>query len=189
MIRALLACAALLTACGACAASIPRPTFTGTDVREHAVSVAVACSGKTLGSGVIVDARRVLTAAHVVPCGTAATVAVRTRDGRVVPARVTWVDDGRDVAVLRATADLEGPYPVIAPATHGRVCLVPGWPTRRVSCGYVTGTGLEIRHTAKTARGNSGSGLYDARGRLIGVVTNRTDAGGIATALIVEALP
>jgi S1-C subfamily serine protease len=186
------ACFALLATCGACASVVPRPGKSAVRPAAVALEVSVECTGKHRGSGVLVGPRRILTAAHVVPCGEAAHVVVTTPDGYVVPAHVTYTDDANDVAVIVPGYALPGPYPTVTSVGTGRVCIFSAVPERRVTCGVIrTVKGTEIDHAADTRYGNSGSGLYDAHGRLVGIVTTRWQhqPGGTARALRVEVLP
>ena len=61
------------------------------------------------------------------------------------------------------------------PAIGAEVCLVPVVPARGPQCGKVDSFDSipgDVFHQATTKPGNSGSGVYDADGRLVGIVTH-----------------
>lgn len=149
-----------------------------------AVEVVSACpvqDGRlvvSFGSGVIVSPRVALTAAHVVRCNgdTHAAIVVRYPGGEV-KARAVLLDLDGDVARLELAGPLRvepariGPPPDI----DDRVCLVASVPARGRRCGVVERYAAppgNVRHDALTLPGNSGSGVYDEAGRLVGIVTH-----------------
>lgn len=146
----------------------------------------VSATGRVYGSGVILDEHHVLTAAHVVAtCNGPITIA-RT-DGAKFEAEPEIVVLDVDLARIKTTASIASPgnAPILGIGKRGQVvCFVAGSPVRRYSCGIVEhmsdGSG-GIYHNATTIPGNSGSPIYDARGRLLGIVVTRHDGGGAAT--------
>lgn len=159
---------------------------------------AVVCEvGGGVGSGFLVDARHVATAAHVVDSA----VAITARNGdHVRVARVIGIDNGRDIALLQLDKPLDGtPFPLVAE----RVPLT----TRVAALGYANGRGLApaegtingydrkekvgdrtigglVLTDADINRGNSGGPLVTESGQTVGlVIAGAEDADGIAFAV------
>jgi len=142
------------------------------------------------GSGVVIEAGRVLTNAHNLH---GEEVRIFFADGREADGRVLGADDDGDLAVIEAdTGDApaiawsDGSLgigaPVVAignPAGHGV----------RVTLGFVSGVGRAFRgprgrrvsgaveHTAPLLPGSSGGPIVDGQGRLLGINTNRLGKG------------
>lgn len=159
---------------------------------ERAVEVGVLCEGKPrtmqIGSGVLVDSRHVLTAYHVVSCRVVAAVAILA-GGQQVALSVERAAVSADVAWLVLAGQVPVPRVEIAdaPSPGARVCMESAQPARHRVCGLsmmrIHAEGQEIKFSFQPIPGNSGSGLYDSRGRLIGIVTHRGQAFGLATSL------
>lgn len=146
------------------------------------------------GTGVIVRGRRVLTALHVINCGpdldkngsadpsafvAPMVIMFRDRGGHDYVAHMVGLAGDRDIAALEAESDIEDappPAELADAGRAGRVCFAPGLPQRGRVCGEISGrydrADLGIYHTGGVTFGNSGSGLYDGRGRLVGIVTH-----------------
>jgi S1-C subfamily serine protease len=185
-------CSVLLFGC----ASLPH----GRTVEEQELSAAklhVSCgppgtdqTDRMLhGSAVIVSELRALTAAHVVGC-TVNGAALELADGRMVQVEIEAVSTQLDVARLVAKEPLGAPPLTVARVLEGDVvCVTSRSPAMARHCGEVVkaeenGGLLEIVHRATTVSGNSGSGLYDRRGRLVGIVTRKVNivpGGGVAS--------
>ncbi len=144
------------------------------------------------GSGVLIDNHHVLTANHVIECPFLPDIHVITADGRRRRAVVdeTWAD--RDVARLVTIEDIDGVDPVMLapPPTPGEVvCSAAAFPKRGGFCGPVAFFNdhrqWNLGFFALVVPGNSGSGLYDGDGALVGIVTaRRLDTElGLATSL------
>jgi hypothetical protein len=151
----------------------------GLTVDEQAAAAVEVLACNRLGSGVIVGEHRIITAQHVI--GDCAEVQITTAAGRrLLAVRVAmWPDD---VALLAVAETLTERSPRIFGIRSGdRGCLVAAAPVRVRECGTVV-VALQryggIMHTAKTVRGNSGSGFYDARGHLVGIVVEYIRVGG-----------
>ena len=142
--------------------------------------------GRSLGSGVIVDAQRglLLTNHHVVHG--AAEIIVTLRDGRRLPAKRVGTDPETDVAVLKITADdLVGlPMADSAKLRVGDFVVAIGNPFglgQTVTSGIVSalgrrGLGIEgyedfIQTDASINLGNSGGALVNLHGKLVGINT------------------
>lgn len=180
-----------LATCGSCAPTMSYvPTLLrGDDMQARmAVRVEVTCfSGDIFtgtmglrggyGSGVIVDERHVLTAAHVVHCDGEAVVNVITFEDRRYRVVVERSDADDDVARLVVLRERDFGLDVVPPAigvaiVDSTACVVSAYPERARACGRVTQSGTFVRHLALTRPGNSGGGLY-SDGRLVGLVSTR----------------
>lgn len=148
--------------------------------------------GWGLGSGVVVGDGLVLTNAHNVRGPEAA---VTFADGRTVAGQVAGVDVDGDLAVIRA--DTAGAAPVAwepedAALSLGTAVVAlanPGGRGLRATLGQVSSLGRAFRgprgrrvtgtveHTAPLVRGSSGGPITDARGRFVGLNTNRLGEG------------
>jgi hypothetical protein len=166
-----------------------------------AVSIDVKCGlGAWVGSGTLISPTQVLTARHVAHCDwdDAPTITVRRLTGTAdaFPAHLAWESEEWDEAriELAGGAHFDGvTVPDLAPPPEpgaGDVCFVSVQPMAMVQCGarrkdddHVS-TGADVVHDATTVPGNSGSGVYDRAGRLVGVVTqyvNCTPTGELKT--------
>ena len=148
------------------------------------------------GSAVLVAPDTALTAWHVVNCTLAPQDPKRRRVGFLdgVTGKLpggeqrTWTVEAvvprSDIARLH----LDGaPYPLavrqeIAPPGQefiDDVCFEPAWPERKRSCGVIRDRFNpppgNLRHAAPTVSGNSGAGVYDTRGQLVGIVTQQAN--------------
>ncbi len=172
---------------------------------RRAVALYVMCgpgSGRS-GSSAMVrggDHPLVLTASHVVNCApptgadpvprdvqtSAAMIAVDWL-GETHAARVVAVDPRRDAAVVELAGEVPGATPAELgppPGAGAWVCIAAAAPEVGRSCGEVAGEDADLPdaglvHAAKTVPGNSGAGLYDASGRLVGVVTRSRGSGKV----------
>ena len=168
--------------------------------RSTAVAIFTTCPGGSgYGSGVLLDGRRVLTAAHVTGCGLPL-LRVTTRAGDVRLMKVVAIDHAIDLAILEVDdGELRFPYPVPSvsignrPSVGDVVCMESGEPGRRRQCGEVLDFRADelpgnMKHGGLTIPGNSGSGVYDEAGRLVAVVTHwfpcdGFPCGGLASTL------
>ena len=154
-------------------------------VRTAAPSVVQVIAGRSSGSGVIVQPRGlIVTNQHVV--GNADRVSVVTADNRRIPAIVETSDPTQDLAILRPTG-VAGPGAQVAAEPDGGLEIgetvfaigspfdLPG----TVTAGIVSAVnrvnernGVPMIQTdAPINPGNSGGGLFDLRGRLVGIPT------------------
>jgi S1-C subfamily serine protease len=154
-------------------------------VRTATPSVVQVIAGGSSGSGVIVQPRGlIVTNQHVV--GNARRVTVVTADNRRIPAAVETSDARQDLAILRPNG-VAGPGAQVAAEPDGGLQIgdqvfaigspfdLPG----TVTAGIVSAVGRVnaangipmIQTDAPINPGNSGGGLFDLRGRLVGIPT------------------
>jgi S1-C subfamily serine protease len=143
------------------------------------------------GSSVVLDGHHLLTASHVVPCQEGMIIGVKLPNGLTVQAQRVRADREHDIALLWTHEDMGNfKRPEVAYAAPGEiVCMQPAYPEgARRSCGYVKGMtkkGAEgnafgevawpdIETTLTTIPGNSGAGLWNAGGALVGVITHES---------------
>jgi S1-C subfamily serine protease len=147
--------------------------------------VQVKTSGGSQGSGVILaPSGLIVTNNHVVEAG--GTVSVVTSDGRTVPAEVVEADARQDLAILRPQGAV-GTGAAISEEPDGglrqgdRVFAIgsPFGLQNTVTAGVVSAVGRTnpegvpmIQIDAPINPGNSGGGLFDLRGRLVGIPTS-----------------
>jgi S1-C subfamily serine protease len=186
----LIACVLLVTCC----AHAPKMGRTLAEEHTAAVRITAICdqtNGKVIsvGSGVIVTEHVVLTAAHVIHPSftltvgdaklvipfTGCTFAAVTQDdtSHALHLSKEWPD--QDVARLVTIRPL--PYIPVeladAPPAGEDVCIVARAPWRTRRCGelqyFLEAHGFRHITGVIIQPGNSGSGVYDKRGRLIGI--------------------
>jgi len=149
------------------------------------VKIRVKCpDGNYVGSGVIVGRDRLLTAEHVVSCSNKnlpSQILVDPGDGVPRNAVIEVLVPNADIARLLVDADLsEYNSPIVIgprPQIGDTVCEVAGMPRWTYRCftaqvwTRLTGEEADIYMDGMMVEfGNSGSGLYDAEGRLVGIV-------------------
>lgn len=165
----------------------------------EAATLSVLCSDGSMkaGSGVLIGPDRLLTASHVVACGDGDPMLIIVElHGASTLAGVEVMSTGADIARLQTLDKLEffavliGPKPEIGDT----VCVAAGAPLGRTRrCGPVerfdADASGDIVHAVVTEPGNSGAGVYDAEGRLVGILShyrtcvNGQLCGGKATSL------
>ncbi len=152
---------------------------------DRAVELSVAgcgVSSRTSGSGFVFDDGLVVTVAHLVVRGNEVEVAYP--DGSVVAAEVLAIDTQRDIAALGVPI-VDVDRPLLGTAAAGDAAQVVGGlrsgtvasvvvRIARLSIEEVLGTerfgrlGYELM--AATGDGDSGAGVFDSEGRLLGMV-------------------
>lgn len=150
---------------------------------------------QSLGSGVIVDARRglILTNNHVI--AGADDIQVALADGRVLTARVVGADEDTDVGVIQVEAGNLAAVPMARSDSLrvGDFVVAVGNPFglgQTVTSGIVSALGRHglpglgyqnfIQTDASINPGNSGGALVNLRGELIGINTAIFNPGGSA---------
>ena len=141
------------------------------------------------GSGVPLDHHRIATAEHVIAnpvtlefdniiekCPTVPDIHIVWPSGRRDRAYIESEDVDHDVAILRVLADTGmDPVEIAAPVMGDAVCASVTVPVAEHVCGVVEDVGGEDGadfHVGAAGRpGNSGGGVWDSRGRLIGLLT------------------
>ena len=148
------------------------------------------------GSGVIIsDDGYILTCHHVVEGGT--TILITLRNQKVYEATLVGSDEISDLAVLKIEAEEELTYAVqghSADLVAGEQVVAIGNPLGMlggtVTVGYISATEREItisdgskmtllQTDAAINSGNSGGGLFNLAGELIGIVNSKYSASGI----------
>lgn len=148
------------------------------------------------GSGVLSGPETVLTAWHVVKCPPRSVriVWVVTPDEVKHWAQLGAGDPSHDVARLVVSDLTASKLEIVSPLVGDTVCIATAHPQRQLSCGVVyaissfkttTNGTVDVWHSARTIPGNSGAGVYNRRGQLVGLATNTTtdDSGGLATSV------
>lgn len=147
----------------------------------------VACAGVASGSGFALDARLLVTNAHVV--GGASQLQLDTYDGRDIEVGTAGAATIADLALVRTTGSLPAVVPMAAadPRAGDPVSVVgyPGGGPLRTSSGVVLGytddplganIGQVLATDAHVEPGSSGSAMVDEAGAVVGVVFARDDA-------------
>ena len=154
---------------------------------DRAVSITTTACGhasRTTGAGVIVDDGWVLASAHVV--SGAGSVEVRGSFGSTV-GEIVVVDADADLAMLRVDGAEAAPVRVAAAEVGDAVMLGGGGPSGVVATTVLRPVEVRIEAVRSTERisrlgyeidtrvalGDSGGGVFDAEGALIGVVFGR----------------
>ncbi len=177
-------------------ASLPRQTIGRTVEAEWAAAVVVktSCSDGSgmWGTGVIVSKNIVLTARHVVAESAyygkdeisgedlwrhcpGRKVMIAEVDGKIHNVTVEGESYEHDVARLRSEDDFEDAPAILGPKpsmgeTVCAVALVPH-PWRRCGTIQFPKNADALRFDFRSEHGNSGSGIYDSAGRLVGILT------------------
>ncbi len=154
------------------------------------------------GSGVIISKDGyIITNNHVVEGATSITV--KTSDGTEYPATLVGTDSKSDIGVIKIDADNLTPATIGDSSTIavGDVAVVIGNPLGTlggtVTDGIISATDREItinnesmnliQTNAAINSGNSGGGMFDANGNLIGIV-NAKDSGTTSSGTTIEGL-
>jgi len=147
----------------------------------------------TGGSGFIVDeGRKIVTNKHVIEGGKE--FAIRTGLGEVIRAKVVFISDTDDLAILELSkplpADRAIPTTAYAKPRVGRDVVVMGYPlwyilgegSPSLTNGVVSkGTGMgddrnTFQLTAKVNKGNSGGPVFDLNGNVVGITVGKLDS-------------
>lgn len=155
--------------------------------QQATVKVIVKCidsEQEYSGSGVVISDRRVLTAAHLVEVCPLPDMFILD-DETMYPVYPAKVDVDNDLAILVNVGPVPFKKPSInygpEPKRMSRIYLITGAPYEDVRDGILNHwnikEGPRIKHSIVTERGNSGSGVYDYMGRLIGILTHATFCG------------
>jgi S1-C subfamily serine protease len=139
------------------------------------------------GSGVVIgldagdESRWILTAAHVISRAT--DIVIKTSDRTSQPARVVWLDEDTDIALLEVRDALPALTLASQPTLPGEHVCALGNPFGlgvSMSCGVIAGPNRQriglnriedfIQTDAAINPGSSGGALVDAEGNLIGMI-------------------
>jgi hypothetical protein len=194
-----LACLALTFAliascsCGAALQHAPPGDAGATYARLPVVLIATVCpEGTYAGTGAVVSNDEVLTARHMVECediakSTPWKIVAYVRGSHPVPMAIEFVASDRDAARLVTAPDafaapVAGVEVGPRPKPGDVVCWRHAWPSLGERCGVVDVVTDKEFHVAKepdgagapAEPGNSGSAVYDAQGRIVGVAVRAT---------------
>lgn len=155
---------------------------------DAAVEITAHCTGPRgealwYGSGVVVDGTRLLTAAHVAekedPEDVCSFIAEDSRGNIfLIAPLVTLESDLASMVLISPTKRFEAPAVRFGPVPKigETVCTATAHPRREARCAMVTRPKAEppgdIRIDMVVEPGNSGSGLYNMRGELVGIVVH-----------------
>lgn len=154
-------------------------------VAIHAACLEIAPSGfevrQWTGSGVITGKHTILTADHIVRCESGIfEMSVQLLSGTLIKAEAVVQAEDHDIAKIVTIETLPyfsfeiGPPPPVGSV----VCSESARPTRARKCGRVLEVDVEPSNRdlgigLQVEGGNSGSGVFDSGGRLVGIVTMR----------------
>jgi S1-C subfamily serine protease len=146
---------------------------------ERGVQIDVVCGeDEWSGSGVIVGTGEIWTAGHVLDCPVVPELTVTLmKDGSVLPGVTAMVHETLDFGVLVAGVVADPIEMAPMPEAGGVVCILPALPRRVHQCGEVQLTSTReggdnnLVWNGVVFFGNSGSGIYDLQGRLVGITT------------------
>ncbi len=187
----------LFSACSACGAWNPPSGLTPSQQHNAMVQIRTTClEGQKFGSGVLVDDRYVLTATHVIGCDIipglplykdANKVEVYVTGSLFEEADVEVNLIGWDVSRLKLKSDKLAEY--VTPVRVGakpkfgeRVCEISAVPRPTYRCGEVQESPAgRIVLGFSVESGNSGSGIFNSKGELVGIVTNLIYCQGMVT--------
>lgn len=173
---------ATLAACGSCAATgfparaTPAEVVRGEDARTVLLDGLTPEGARYMCSGVLVSDHQVVTANHCAPDG--ALILGTRPDGSVAFFVPEVVLPGLDLVRLATIPGVFGPAPVrplLGPSASldERLCISAAVPRRDHKCGFVQfteGSDGMFYFDAVVEHGNSGGGVYDDAGRLVGIV-------------------
>jgi S1-C subfamily serine protease len=143
-------------------------------------------SGPSSGTGVAISLGRVLTASHVINKCTAVEAIF---DGKRYPAIVAAQDSKNDLGLLDVqTLPIRKPINLRRNAVNGESVMAAGYPlSGLLSSDLIVTTGIvnslaglandpsQIQVSAQVSPGNSGGGLLDKSGNLVGIVVSKLD--------------
>jgi hypothetical protein len=151
----------------------------------------IAWQPNKVATGVILSERHVLTAAHVVTCPVIPIVHVTLPSGRrlkvIVERDEAMFGDGRDMArlvILSAEKfEINAKPPKLASIKYSEDKVLCASTRHGWSCGvpYFFGQRQTFVPGMATGDGDSGAGVWDREGRLVGIVVARGEYGGEVT--------
>jgi S1-C subfamily serine protease len=146
------------------------------------------------GMGAVIAVNEIATAAHVV--WRARSIMVTTGDGSHVPAKIIHIDDDVDAAILRVERPLGRPTTIrrslpvagekVSAVERLRQGGVPIVTFGAVGAGRWTTNGVAVPTVLsliKGEKGMSGGGLFDAEGKLLGIIIRIDGTLGYLSAL------
>jgi S1-C subfamily serine protease len=149
------------------------------------------CGSSSSGTGIIISTDRIVTAEHVIrSCGSLDVV----YNGKKLGAKTIASDQKNDLALL-AVSNLTQTANIYLrrSALNGETVLASGYPlSGLLSSDIIVTTGIvnsqagilndrsKIQISAQVSAGNSGGGLLDKSGNLVGIVVSKLDALSVA---------
>lgn len=188
----------LVSACSGRGLRYKSPYALDSETQRHAtVSLQVLCVSDGginawKGSGIITGKHTILTANHVAHCDGESLITVELMSGALMEVEVTVQADDHDIAKLRSNQSLPWFSFRIGkkPEPGDLVCSESAVPTRARKCGEVQhvsddASNRDIMFDLDVESGNSGSGVFNEAGDLIGIVTlrHKTNKAGAAASL------
>lgn len=180
----------------------PVPGRIAEQLRQSTVQIRVGHGrAQGSGSGLVLNAGRIVTNAHVVSPGETSSggaLRIESWDGQTRPARVLKIDRRRDLALVSVEGVMVMPGTLASkPAQPGQPVIAVGNPLGFVGAissgvvhrvGTIRGLGptLWIQADLRLAPGNSGGPLADLHGEVVGI--NSMTAGGLALAIPAQAV-
>lgn len=195
-----LALSLFIAACSSCAYPPPHPRYANYQAQvmtESALRIIVKCDGAPIGvgSGVAISPSRVLTARHVAEikptdCAGVISFVGLLYDGRTVPLSVEhYAANNVDAARMKTGTPMFTVYARPAsgvPMIGDYICTMSGggpdgawygellwFQPFLMKCGIVSQVtdSIVVAGGWNPVGGNSGSGMFDVRGRLVGILT------------------
>ncbi len=138
--------------------------------------------GGHTGTGVVISERHILTAYHVISCPIIPTIHLALPNGKIMRAAVLREDADNDLALLEVISadnlELGVPPPILGHVNTQEIGAAQ-WCAQGLMaeehCGTLLSLGMQTAtYAGRTRPGDSGSGVYDEEGALVGVVTAGT---------------
>lgn len=153
------------------------------DLPDAVTIMCFAGPNTRVGSGVVVGEQHVVTAAHVVSCPGKVFVGVGdTKQKEWHLATIQSADFLADVVRLKVpdtrlmVGSVETSPP---PPPDSIICAMTAVPNFRKKCGLVRHINVgSFWHTAPVVPGNSGSGMFNSTGELVGIVSTWVQCNG-----------
>ena len=165
---------------------------------ERAVQIHAGCGDDAdsySGSGTIVDPHQILSAWHIVESCPDGALTATLADGIKIDISVRAASISSDMVLFQTNTDLGIGVQPTAKVYRGDVaCMAAAYPKRKVLCGHVLAINRATDMfngwiSVTTKSGNSGAGVFNAEGELVGIVTHNVvldgaQNGGVFTTVL-----